>query len=398
MKLGSALGQRGAKQQWKAGRQLALKQYVIDLMDHPGTSASGIVHAFVQQSETGAGSWNDKHSFGEDSLLTQPGGRSSTGIRNVFAGDDDKPPDAEVMALAGVRARLVPDKPGTIEVTVRADGEPTGRRVQILRRPLDGVGDEGASVPGDYRPACEELDLQTAEGGMSEVALQLTLPPGTTWEIAAREVNSAGIMGTNTSLRLQVPTDAQLVQAPAERMKPEVPSLALGSVSERSEALGLDDRSSELSAHDVDSGNSTESDVAENEHHRHLDRRKTWAAPSDRGEGALRACQSGKRDSVESASLAIKALNAAAREQALAAPLTARGRLQLSNGREFDGLDAQDPNALLTARGRLRTVEGADADVWSKSDQGWARRRVTIGVVAEDKDLKPPPDWAVKYR
>lgn len=270
-------------------------------------------------------------------------------------------------------------------------------------------------------PACEELDLQAAEGSMSQVTQELVLPPSTMWEIAAREVNTAGMMGTATSLRLQVPSAAPcalastgtssscaapiepstrshvVAQGPSELKKVEVPALNLRGINERSEELGFDDRSSEISAHDADSGSSTDADVPEAEHHRRLERRKTWASSSERHTGALKSNYAEiERDSLRSASLAIKALNAAAREKALV-PLTARGRLQLCKAGELEGRDNKDPNALLSSREGLRS-SGQDT-AWSKSEQGWAaRRRVTIGAVAEDKDLKPPPHWAVHYR
>lgn len=202
MRFCCALGQqRSSKQHWKADRQLALQHHMTDLLTHPGTSASGIVHEFVRQSGVGIGTFDaslpsstPSHDQAFAFLLHQ----------SPFAEDGELPlPAVEVMPLAGVRARRLPDNPGTIEVTVHTCGEPTGRRVQILRRALDGVqGDEGATSCSDFVLACNDLELQAAEGGMSEVAQQLALPVSTTWEIAARELNSSGMVGTITSLVL----------------------------------------------------------------------------------------------------------------------------------------------------------------------------------------------------
>lgn len=219
VKLCSALGPRSTRLEWKAGRRLSLQQYVVDLMKHPGTSASGIVHNFVRQGGIGNGTFDAgsfQSGFGEDPFLLHNSGIASMSPRSPFADEGESPlPEVEFMVLAGVRARRVPDEPGTFEVTVHTYGEPTGRRIQILQRSLEGVdGDEGLTNPGDFVRACEDLELQAAEGGMSEVAQQLALPPSTTWEIAAREVNSAGMMGTATSLILSGCPAGSPIQTP----------------------------------------------------------------------------------------------------------------------------------------------------------------------------------------
>lgn len=297
-------------------------------------------------------------------------------------------------------------------------------------------------------PACEELHFRAAvDEGTCEVVQQLVLPPSTTWEIAAREVNSAGMMGTSTIVRLQVPSHAEYEQAAssaatsscvaARRAAPSEPAgeraapppaalhLPLGScaagVSEEEafcqyfqistarsqgdaeeqptalsptafEDTGLDERSSNISAHDVDSRNSTDADDDEASHLGNLERRaraKTCAA--DWLEKASDA--NGQRDPVSSVSLAINVLNMADREKVSAPLLTARGRLQ-SCAEDLDSLDTKEQNVLLTARERLRPRAS-----WSTRDP---RRRVTIGApCARDKELQPyglPPLWAVQYR